>query len=266
MNPKLLHDAEVKFKEAGIETARLDARVLWEHDPAAFEQSVARRLQHEPIAYITGVKEFWSIPIKVTPAVLIPRPETETVVEEVLRHISRGGSRTAPTKNTSKILDLCTGSGCIVAALATELPHATFVATDISREALDVAKENLGFARDRVTLLQGNLFEPITNQFDIITANPPYIPDNQWPMLAPDITQYEPKQALMAGPRGLDFITRIIEDAPHFLNRGGWLVMEIGDGQASETMEIAKRVGKYGAITLTKDLAGIERVIALHHG
>ncbi|MDZ4224810.1 MAG: peptide chain release factor N(5)-glutamine methyltransferase, partial [bacterium] len=170
-------------------------------------------------------KEFWSLNIKVTPAVLIPRPETEALVEKALEKLVHSPLSIVPGPT---ILDLCTGSGCIAAALATELPEAQITVADISNEALDVARQNLEFAKDRVTFIQSDLFEKIEGRFDLIVSNPPYIPSSQMKQLSPEILRYEPCLALDGGPDGLDFIAKIKQTAPQFLNPKGWLVVEAG--------------------------------------
>lgn len=242
MKPVLSHlnEAIEQLTKAGIESPQLDAEVLLAHvlgcerhelytattgyllpygNLEVFKSYVERRLKNEPIAYIVGYKEFWSLKLKVTPSVLIPRPATENLVEKALKLL---GHRPAT------ILDLCTGSGAIAAALAKELPTAKIVAADISEEALQVAKENLKFAGDRVTLIQSNLFEKITGKFDLILSNPPYIPREVVLNLDPDITNYEPHLALDGGEDGLDFIQKIRQDAPNFLKETGWLILENG--------------------------------------
>ena len=246
----LLEEAIKKLEQADIETPKLDAEVLLAHALGCerhelytstgylltyarqklFEEYVERRKKRELVAYIRGFKEFWSINIKVTPAVLIPRPETEAVVEKALEIIKNPPFIPPLTKGGILILDLCTGSGCIAAALATELPEAQITVADISNEALEVAKENLAFAKGRVTFIQSNLFEkiPSQSQFDLIVSNPPYIPSSQMKQLSPEILRYEPHLALDGGMDGLDFITKIKQTAPKFLKPGGWLVMEAG--------------------------------------
>lgn len=270
------------LEEAGIEGAKLDAEVLLAHTlnisrcdiylfrnksidelslsfpqrngrndnlETVFFQCIERRKNHCPIAYITGLKEFWSLSIRVNEHVLIPRPETELVVEEALK--------VAP----KKILDLCTGSGCIAAALAKELPNARIYVSDISEEALDVARKNLIFAEDRVKFILSNLFENISDseKFDVITANPPYIALGDKQTLSPEIA-YEPESALFGGKSGLDFTTKIINDAHRFIKRGGQLIMEIGINQSAALTEIAQSLGRYSLIETKKDLAGIDRV------
>jgi release factor glutamine methyltransferase len=275
----ILKDAESKLDASGIETARLDAEVLlaWtlgtdraslygmreaaisEEDRARFEEAIDRRAERCPVAYITGVKEFWSLPIAVTPDVLIPRPETETVVEEALR---LAGDRSRELA----ILDLCTGSGCIAAALAAELPRARITVADSSRAALDVARRNLAFAGSRMTFFAGDLFGALPHPgqlppFDLITANPPYIADGEYARLPRDIAGFEPRAALAGGENGLDFVERIIEDAPRFLVPGGFLVMEMGQGQAHACTSMALGTEQYDTLRTAKDLAGIERVL-----
>ncbi|MFA4874657.1 MAG: peptide chain release factor N(5)-glutamine methyltransferase [bacterium] len=274
-----LTDAQRRLAQSGIDTPRLDAEVLLSHvlgrsradlylsrsdslskdALSRFDDAVARRSARCPVAYITGTKEFWSIPIRVTPAVLIPRPETETVVEESLRHFV---DRSKPIR----LLDICTGSGCVAAALASELPNAGIFVSDSSLAAIEMARENLAFAGSRVTLLSGDLFEPVAQMkdgFDLITANPPYIAEEEYQSLQPEIRDNEPKAALIAGKSGLDFILRIIEDAPRFLLPGGWLVMEVGENQAPECKVQAIGQGSYDTVACAADLAGIERVVAL---
>jgi len=274
----LLTQAEDTLTGAEIDTARLDAEVLlaWalgtdraelamarsaaptEAQRARFDEAIVRRAAGCPVAYITGVKEFWSLPIAVTPEVLIPRPDTETVVEEALRRVS-------DRSREIRCLDLCTGSGCIAAALAKELPKAQIVATDVSSAAIALARRNTAFAEGRIRFFEGDLFEPLRtageNAFDLITANPPYIPDGQIPALAREISSFEPRQALAGGENGLDFVSRIIEDAPHFLTPGGWLMIEIGQGQAPDAIPMVLAREGYDTVSTARDLAGIERVL-----
>ena len=266
----LLNQAVKTLEKAGVETPKLDAEVLLAHalgcerhelytknitgcqapgdDFEKFRTYIQRRCKREPVAYIRGFKEFWSLKIKVTPAVLIPRPETETLVEkvvEILRPstgLRASGNRSGHGESSipghgepvepCTILDLCTGSGCIAAALATELPDAQITVADISKEALDVARENLAFAKERITFIQSNLFEkippPSTGKFDLIVSNPPYIPSTQITQLFPEVSRYEPRLALDGGPDGLAFIDKIKQTAPNFLNPNGWLVLEAG--------------------------------------
>lgn len=286
----LINNAEGRLAEVGIDTARLDAEVLIAHvlgmnrvdiytnrsvdltqqEVSLFHSHVERRAAGCPVAYITGVKEFWSIPMNVTPDVLIPRPETEHVVQRSLE-IIRSSDQQPATSDGFSVLDLCTGSGCIAAALAKELPEAQFIVTDISEGALGVARKNLASAAGRIKFLCGDLFDALLENsvaradgyFDLITANPPYVSDGDWVTLPRDIRDYEPREALVGGNDGLDFAARIVKDALSFLKPTAWLVMEVGIGQVARLRTIARECGGYGDIVITKDLAGIERVISV---
>jgi len=275
-----LRSAEARLSAAGTDTPRLDAEVLLAHatgksrsrlcldhnDPLdpdiaeRFESWVDKRSTGCPVAYMTGVREFWSIPIRVTPDVLIPRPETETVVEEAIKAARE-------MKGPLKILDLCTGSGCIAAALASEISYAEITLTDISEEALAVARLNLDSAGVRTKFCAGDLFQPIDGEklgpFDLIASNPPYVATEDMATLPRDVRDFEPEKALAAGPGGLDFIGRILEDAWRHLRPGGWLVMEVGAGQSEATVGIATGLDRYDTIRTTKDLAGIDRVVSV---
>ncbi|MFH1829477.1 MAG: peptide chain release factor N(5)-glutamine methyltransferase [Pseudomonadota bacterium] len=278
-----LNSAENMLTKAGIQTPRLDAEVILAstlstsrqnlyvtHHNRSVPEEILNRFRHAiirralgcPVAYITGHKEFWSIPIKVTPDIMVPRPDTETVVEQALRILGSRNKKPA-------ILDLCTGSGCIAAALAKEFPNASIIATDISPKALDVARLNLAFAGNRIRLRQGDLFEALVQKnntlprFDMIVANPPYIPKSDRHKLSRDIVDFEPLHALFGGKTGLDFITRIIKDAPSFLVPGGWLVMEVGKGQAVSCIKTALSTKAYDSMRTAKDLGGIERVVLM---
>lgn len=266
--------------ESGIETPLLDAEVLLSHvlsvkrvelytdkgllldetNRRRFDECIKRRSSGEPIAYIIGVKEFWSMPVKVTKNVLIPRPETEHVVERALEIV---GDRSRPVD----ILDLCTGSGNIPMALASEFPNAQFTVTDISNEALEVAKENLIFAKGRVKFLRGNLFDPLVKDgqrpFDIITANPPYARPCDAHLFSRGVVEHEPGAAIFGGTSGLDFVLKIINDGYGLLEVGGWIVMEIGFGQSEEIKSIVNAHGGYADFSIKKDLAGIDRVISM---
>ena len=266
---------------AGVESAPLDAACLLEAafgiprwrivvnpwGPVScaqsdrFESMLARREAREPIAYIVGVKEFWSLPLAIGPRVLIPRPETETLVEAVLDAI-RSGVR-AP-----RILDLGTGCGAIALALASELPRARIWAVDRSGDALRIAGRNagkLGFER-RVHFLAGDLFGPLRTiwqggGFDLIVSNPPYVPSSVFPSLPTEIVAYEPHEALDGGPDGLHYHRRIIEAAPGFLNEGGWLALEVGEGQAPAVRSLIETTRAFGAPEVRQDLAGRDRVM-----
>lgn len=270
--------SERKLAASGTPTPRLDAEVILAHTlkteradlyleretilsdetSSEFNGLIARRLRGEPVAYITGVREFWSMPMKVAPGALIPRPETEFVVECALKAV---GDRNAAVD----ILDLGTGSGNITAALASMLPNARFVMTDISGDAIEIAIQNTSFAGKRVFAKVGDLFGALGADlsFDIIASNPPYIGLDDMKSLSRDIIQYEPHEALFAGPSGLDLIGRIIKDTRRHLKDGGWLVMEMGIDQAKSVKDMAIEAGFAGEIRITKDLSGIDRVICI---
>lgn len=280
---------ETELAKRGIDTARLDAEVLLAHTlgtsrvdlilerdsvipPDAgqrFISYIKRRQKREPVAYVTGHKEFWSLDIKVNPAVLIPRPETEGIIEKALDVIARSEATKRSPKGLD-ILDLCTGSGCVAAALATELPHAKLSVADISPDAIEVAKRNLAFAGDRIAFFTGDLFapfhrSPITNhqspEFDLITANPPYISESDFTGLDEDIRRYEPREALLAGPDGLSISKRIIEEGYRYLKPGGTIIIEIGAGQAAPLLAYVKNTGKYSGLGVVKDHSGIDRFL-----
>ncbi|MDA8100819.1 MAG: peptide chain release factor N(5)-glutamine methyltransferase [Nitrospiraceae bacterium] len=272
--------AAVRLAAHRIENARLDAEVLlrqilgkdraWllahypdpldERSLREYDRLLDRRSVREPLQYILGSQEFWGLSFIVTPDVLIPRPETELIVETALRFLA-GAS-------TPVIADLCTGSGCIAVALATELPSARIFATDQSTAALAVAHRNASGNKggERIRFFEGDLFEPLKGldsrgKFDVITANPPYIPAGELASLQPEVRDFEPEEALIAGPEGTEISRRILAEAPEYLKPGGTLIMEMGIGQARMLAAMANATGKYESVELLKDLAGIERVI-----
>lgn len=266
---ELIAQSAHAFQQAGMATARLDAEVLLYHclksdrlalikDPdrrlderqrEQYDAWVRRRLQGEPVAYITGRKEFWSLDFEVNPQVLIPRPETELLVEETLALAN-------PEKGL-RILDLGTGSGAIAVALARELKNASLVATDISPEALATARRNARAhgVENRIEFLCGDLFSPLEPGFDIIVSNPPYIAADEFVRLPVGVRQYEPAVALVAGSDGLAVIRAIIYAAPQYLRPGGWLILEIGPGQEAKVADLFEKAG-LGEATFRRDYAG----------
>ena len=264
--------------QAGLENSRLDAEVLLRHvldlakeqlymngdgpisagQEGKFRELLLRRSRREPVAYITGRKEFWSLDFFVSSAVLIPRPETELLVELVLQYVGRlAGGRPV------RVLDIGTGSGAISVCLARELPVAQIVALDISPVALDVARVNAerhGVA-DRIRFLTGDLFS-VLETFDLIVSNPPYIRSGELPWLAPEIREWEPVIALDGGPDGFDTYGRIIAEAHQYLATGGSLVLEIGADMAPDLVDLFSRAGRYGPASVYQDYAGKDRVIA----
>jgi release factor glutamine methyltransferase len=221
----------------------------------ALEAMARRREKREPLAYILGAKEFWSLRLEVDPAILIPRPETETVVEAALDQI---GDRTAALR----ILDLGTGSGCLLLALLSELPSATGLGVDDSPAALAVAKRNaerLGLAA-RAELRQGRWGAGLQERFDLIVSNPPYVTQAEWDRLQPEIRCFEPKAALVAGADGLAAYRELAPDCERLLAANGALVLEIGFGQADAVAAILAARG-LEVFERRCDLAGIERAL-----
>jgi release factor glutamine methyltransferase len=216
----------------------------------AFEALVARRAQGEPVAYLTGVKEFWSLELKVTPDVLIPRPETETLVEAALARM--------PPERPLRVAELGTGSGAIALALARERPRAHVVGTDISDAALAVARQNERLhAIPNVVFHESIWFAALEGQrFDLIVSNPPYVAEHD-PHL--DALRHEPRTALVAGPDGLDALRIIIREAPGYLESGGWLLVEHSAEQGEAVRGLFGAAG-FTAIETLPDLAGLPRV------
>jgi len=268
--------ARQRLRDAGISRTEsdLDARLLAQHvlgwsterfltdahagEPEGFapqyETLVARRATREPLAYIVGVREFWGLELEVTPHVLIPRPATELIVEAMLELFR---DRAAPLS----VADICTGCGCVAVAIAHERPAATIVATDISREALEVARRNAirHGVGDRVTFRYGDLLEGIERPVDAIVANPPYVVDRAGPALQPEVRDYEPAVALFGGSEGFDLVTRLVAEAPSRLHPGGYLVFEFGLGQDVEVEQLLDRAPELTLIELRRDLQGIAR-------
>lgn len=220
----------------------------------AFAALASRRAAGEPVAYITGRREFYGLMIRVTPAVLIPRPETELLVDLALECI--------PADMPSRVLDLGTGSGCVALAIATQRPRAHLIATDCSGIALDVAKSNaLALGVHNIEFLHGSWFDAFEDQarrFDLIVSNPPYIAAGDPHLSAGDL-RFEPQDALTAGAQGLDCIGEIAHGAPAHLVAGGWLLIEHGYDQAQACRKILNHAG-FGVVRSWPDLAGIERV------
>ncbi len=222
----------------------------------AFCRLVERRLSGVPLAYITGRKEFWSLPFKVGPGVLIPRPETELIVEKALE--------SARTRRET-IVDVGTGSGNIAVALARELPEARIIATDISARALKTARLNAEINQvERIVFVRGNLYAPLDGiglrgKCDCIVSNPPYVAAAEWEALADEVHGHEPKRALWAGRTGFEFIRRLVRGAADYLRPGGRLLFEIGDGQSDGALALFDE-GWTGADAFA-DLRGFPRVI-----
>ena len=221
----------------------------------ALQDHLTRPLNHEPVAYIVREWEFFSLPIIVRPPTLVPRPETEHLVECALDLLPDGPAR---------VLDIGTGSGCIPIAITANHQDVTFISVDIKIHNLDLAQENaaLNKVADRIEFLQSNLFENVGERgpFDIICSNPPYVPDVDWEGLAEDIRLYEDRDALLAGNDGLDIVRRIAVEAPDFLKPNSYLIMEIGHDQADKSAVLLEENG-FTDVGFRKDLAGINRVV-----
>lgn len=237
-------------------------RVLDEAVLARFRDLVRRASEHEPIAYLTGRAHFFSLEFEVTPDVLIPRPDTETIVEHVLQQV-----RFTPGLEVPRVLDLCTGSGCIAAAIAHHLKAAAVLAIDLSEAAIAVARRNverLGLA-ERVLLAVGDLYGPLEAQitaapFDLIVSNPPYIPSAAVGKLDRNVRDYEPRQALDGGRDGLEVVRRVVAGAPARLQPGGRLYVEIQFDQGEAAKQIAADAGLV-EVRILRDHAGNDRVL-----
>jgi len=269
---KLLQWTADYFRVKGVESPRLDAELLLsatlEMDRVAlyvnferpldadeltrYREKVRRRASREPLQYIVGETEFWSLPFSVSPAVLIPRADTEVLVEEALKRID----------GCSSVLDIGTGSGAIAVALAHDKPELQLTALDCSEGALEVARGNArrnGVA-ERITCLAGDLNSLPPGPFDMIVSNPPYIPSRDWEQLMPEVRDHEPRLALDGGDDGLEAYRRIALQAVQVLPPGGWLLVEIGIGQAAVVNTLFRAAGLIN-LEQRDDYAGIPRVV-----
>jgi release factor glutamine methyltransferase len=217
-----------------------------------YEACLTRRAQGEPVAYVLGEKEFWSLSLRIGPDVLVPRPETELLVERALAHL--------PPGRDCAVLDVACGSGAVALAIASERPHCHAVASDASAAAVETTRTNamrLGFA-DRVETLRGDWFAPVAGRrFDVIACNPPYIALGD-PRVEPGVRRFEPREALYAGPTGLEAIETVIGNAPAHLSRDGWLAIEHGDTQGDAVRGLMARAG-FAEVATHRDLGGRER-------
>jgi len=230
---------------------------LLEPELAVYRECVRRRAAREPVAYILGEKEFYGLRFRVSPAVLIPRPDTETLVEAALGEI--------PAEAPARIADIGVGSGAVVLALASKRLSAGFVGTDVSKAALALAEQNaqaLGLG-SRVEWREGPLLEPFRagEVFDGIVSNPPYIPTAEMGRLEPEIRGYEPRGALDGGPGGLACLSPLIDGAGTWIRKGGFLACEFGDGQSEALFSLAEKAGIWERIEIRQDLAGLDRVL-----
>ena len=260
------------FAKQGIGSPRLDAelllgevmgldrvglylnfdRPLLPEELEKYRKLVSRRAEREPLQYILGRTEFWSLPFVVNPAVLIPRPETELLVEEGIARIKPG----------ARVLDLGTGSGAVAVALAHEQPDVLVTAMDVSVEALRVTEKNAGIngVKSRIQLLNASFTDPYPGSYDLILSNPPYVSDQEYEACMPEVKNYEPRLALLGGEDGLDCIRAIVKKASVALEAGGWLMLEVGATQAEMVLDLLKNQGFLETFK-RRDYAGIFRVI-----
>jgi release factor glutamine methyltransferase len=266
--------------EAGSEEASLEAELLLAHalssdrthlyqrlrealpDDAAraFEALLQRRLAHEPTAYILGRKEFYGLDFDVTPAAIIPRPETETLVELVLEFI---GTREAG--HETRVVDVGVGCGAVAVALVADLPQAEIIATDVSPEALALARRNAERHQvaERIRFLEGDLLEPLDAPVDVIAANLPYVRSGDFEAALPEIRRHEPRLGLDGGPDGLRIIERLLRQAPARLEGGGALFIEIGEEQGDAARRLALESFPQARIEVKRDLSGLDRVLVV---
>jgi release factor glutamine methyltransferase len=218
---------------------------------AAYRAMVARRARREPLQHILGSQEFCGLEYEVTPDVLIPRYDTELLVSEALKRLPDARS----------VLDIGTGSGCIAVSLQKHLPRAAVTATDISEAALAVARRNAAQHCTTIEFLLGSLFTPVAGRtFDLIVSNPPYIPTADIETLDLEVRDYDPSTALDGGADGLDVYRSLVPASVEYLNQGGWLMVEVGIGQANDVVQMFRQTGRYGEPIVAVDPGGIERV------
>ena len=280
---ELLKWTTAYFKSHSVEDSRASAEILLAHvlnlkridlyirydqplgkgELTAFKALIRRRIAGEPVAYILGSREFWSLELKVSGKVLIPRPDTECLVEAALGVLSDNALNAQ-----KKVLELGTGSGAIVLSLASERPADSYFASDLSPEAVTLARYNarLHGLDDRICFFAGAWFDPLDCndlQFDLIVSNPPYIPTGDIESLQPEIRKYEPYTALDGGPDGLDCLNLIIHRAPQYLAVHGVLLLEMGHDQKDAVAAIAMAAGCYDPVEFMKDYGGHDRVVKL---
>ena len=260
-----------KLKEAEIGEAQLDARLLLEEvcgtdhntllchgdrevsekEEEQYRKTIEQRAQHVPLQHILGYQDFMGLRFHVNEHVLIPRQDTEILVEEAMRYLHDG----------MRILDLCTGSGCILLSLLHYSNDCEGTGVDISKEALQVAALNAELLGIKADFLKSDLYEKVTGKFDLLVSNPPYIERKVIPTLMEEVREYDPYIALDGGEDGLDFYRRIIGGAQDYLKRGGQILMEIGSGQAQTVSELLREAG-FKEIDVCRDFAGLDRVVS----
>ena len=273
------------LKQHGSDSPRLDAEVLLAHARgcerimlyAAFDQVVAddvrakfrelvkRRADGTPVAYLVGKREFYSLSFRVTPDVLIPRPETELVVVETLEALGGGSGSKVQRPNSAQVADVGTGSGAIAVAVAKHVPQCRVIAVDSSPAALAIAKENaasLG-VKEQIEFVDGDLLAslPAEPRLSVVASNPPYVSEAEYEALAASVKSHEPRQALVAGPKGTEVIERLIPQAAERLLTGGCLIVEVSPMIAGRVVELIAADGRYEPASIVKDLAGLARVV-----
>jgi len=276
------------LKEKQIESPRLTAEVLLSHllninrvtlyltldqplnesEISGYRELIKRRLQREPLQYITGIQEFWSLDFIVDPQVLIPRPESELLVEQAIERLKPAA---AQGDHSPRILDLGTGCGALATVLAKEIPRSQIWATDVSRTAIDIAcinAEKHGVS-ERIEYIQGDLWQPLEGKgatFDLIVSNPPYVSTEEYEDLPPEVRSYEPRLALDGREGGFYFIREIIERSPDFLNPWGWLLLEMAPGQTGRALELLENIDTFGKKMRIKDYSHRYRVVCAQYG
>ena len=267
----ILEETSRFFAARGLENARLQAelllaavleikrldlylqfeRPLHTEEVDAYRDYVRQRVQRVPVQYILGATAFRELELTVTPAVLIPRPETEVLVDVALELLPTGG----------RALDLCCGSGAIALSLKRELADVAVVATDISQAALAVARANGASCELEIEWLSGDLFAAVEGDFDLVVSNPPYVKSGDLDRLEPEVRDHEPRLALDGGADGLDCYRRIAHQASDHIRPGGYLLLEVGDGQSAEVEKLLAEVGRFAEVETKPDLNEVPRVV-----
>lgn len=275
MIKEILAEAIKTLAQKNIDTARLDAEILLAHclrqsrawlfahntdslSPQIdqkYRSLIARRAKFEPVAYIIGEREFYGLPFYLSPAVLIPRPDTEILVEHALANLPKNAI----------IADVGTGSGCIAVTVAHQMPMVRVIATDISAAAIAVARKNIARhdVSARVSVLQANLLDGIVGKFDAILSNPPYVARAEWDTLPPDVKRFEPHTALFSAKNGLAHIEKLLAGASTRLKPKGFIMIEIGFSHGERAFSLAKKYYSVAQISILKDLAGKDRVLTV---
>ncbi|HDP33760.1 MAG TPA: peptide chain release factor N(5)-glutamine methyltransferase, partial [Candidatus Hydrogenedentes bacterium] len=251
-------EAEMLLAHAlGVSRASLLARLREPVDARAAARLLARRLDHEPLAYIFGEWEFFGLSFLVPPPLLTPRPETEHLVEAALKYLAVGR---AASPDCPRVADLCCGVGCVAVSIGKHRADASLCACDVRADAVETTLRNAARHRVRIHCVQGDLFAPLDNVcdcFDVVVSNPPYVPAGEWQDLAPVITKHEDPGALLAGKDGLEVIRRIIPAAFSRLRIGGMLAMELGDGQFPAAAALMRKQG-FAQVAAVRDLSGTD--------